>query len=56
MPVFKNIRLTGQPYRKCGSAIYDGRKGLNVLANLDKTLSSDGAELVNAWKKQLRWW
>src|SRR5204862_6033186 len=31
----------------------DGRKGLSVLSNLDKTLSSDGAELVNSMEKTI---
>ena len=31
----------------------DGRKGLNVLANLDKTINSDGAELANALEKTI---
>jgi len=68
MPVFKNIRLQqGSHIENVVVPFTDGRKGLNVLSNLDKTLSSDGAELVNnmektitlvviddAWKEHLR--
>jgi preprotein translocase subunit SecA len=54
MPVFKNIRLTqGSHIENVVVPFTDGRKGLNVLANLDKTLSSNGAELVNAMEKTI---
>jgi preprotein translocase subunit SecA len=54
MPVFKNIRLTqGSHIENVVVPFADGRKGLNVLANLDKTLSSDGSELVNAMEKTI---
>ncbi|HVX51187.1 MAG TPA: SEC-C metal-binding domain-containing protein, partial [Chitinophagaceae bacterium] len=68
LPVFKNIRQT-QPASVENVVVpfTDGRKGLQVLANLDKTIKSNGAELVNAvertvtlafideaWKEHLR--
>jgi preprotein translocase subunit SecA len=68
IPVFKNIRLTqGSHIENVVVPVTDGRKGLNVLANLDKTLSTNGTELTNsvektitlaviddAWKEHLR--
>lgn len=68
IPVFKNIRLTqGSHIENVVVPFSDGRKGLNVLASLDKTLSSNGEELAgslektitlvvidDAWKEHLR--
>jgi preprotein translocase subunit SecA len=68
VPVFKNIRLTqGSHVENVVVPFNDGRKGLNVLANLDKTLKTNGAELAaalertitlividDAWKEHLR--
>jgi preprotein translocase subunit SecA len=68
IPVFKNIRLTqGSHIENVVVPFTDGRKGLNVLASLDKTLSSGGQELAgalertitlvvidDAWKEHLR--
>lgn len=68
VPVFANIRQgQGQHIQNVVVPFSDGRKGLQVLANLDKTLSSQGAEMVNsvektitlafiddAWKEHLR--
>jgi len=68
IPVFKNIRLTqGNQIENVVVPFSDGRKGLNVLASLDKTLSSGGEELAaslekaitlvvidDAWKEHLR--
>jgi preprotein translocase subunit SecA len=54
IPVFKNIRLTqGSHIENVVVPMTDGRKGLNVLTNLDKTLSSTGAELTNAMEKTI---
>ena len=54
MPVFKNIRLTqGSHIENVVVPFTDGRKGLNVLSNLDKTLSTDGGELVNSMEKTI---
>ena len=68
LPVFKNIRQTqGAHIENVVVPITDGRKGLNVLTNLDKTISTNGGELTdavertitlaeidNAWKEHLR--
>ncbi len=68
IPVFKNIKLTqGSHIENVVVPFSDGRKGLNVLASLHKTLSSNGEELVgslektitllvidDAWKEHLR--
>lgn len=54
IPVFKNIRLTqGSHIENVVVPFSDGRKGLNVLANLDKTLISSGAELANSLEKTI---
>ncbi|MBM3415527.1 MAG: preprotein translocase subunit SecA [Bacteroidetes bacterium] len=54
VPVFKNIRLTqGSHIENVVVPFTDGKKGLNVLANLDKTISSNGAELSNALEKTI---
>lgn len=54
VPVFKNIRLTqGSHIENVVVPFSDGRKGLNVLANLDKTISSSGLELANALEKTI---
>jgi preprotein translocase subunit SecA len=68
LPVFKNIRATqGAHIENVVVPITDGRKGLNVLTNLDKTISTGGgelgtslektitlAEIDDAWKEHLR--
>jgi len=68
IPVFKNIRLTqGSHIENVVVPFSDGRKGLNVLASLDKTLSTNGQEMAgalertitlvvidDAWKEHLR--
>jgi preprotein translocase subunit SecA len=68
IPVFKNIRLTqGSQIENVIVPFTDGRKGLNVLANLDKTIKTNGKELAfalektitlvvidDAWKEHLR--
>ena len=54
IPVFKNIRLTqGSHIENVVVPFTDGRKGLNVLANLDKTISGGGSELTNALEKTI---
>ena len=54
LPVFANIRQTqGAHIENVVVPFTDGRKGLQVLANLDKTLSSNGAELVNALERTI---
>ncbi|MEY3436830.1 MAG: preprotein translocase subunit SecA [Bacteroidota bacterium] len=68
VPVFKNVRLTqGGHIENVVVPFTDGMKAVNVLANLDKTIKTDGAELAtslersitlsvidNAWKEHLR--
>jgi len=68
VPVFKNIREEqGSHIENIIVPFVDGKRGLQVLANLDKTLQSNGLELVNAlertvtlslideaWKEHLR--
>src|SRR5829696_3193756 len=54
VPVFKNIRQTqGQHIENVVVPFTDGRKGINVLTNLDKTLSTDGEELCNAMERNI---
>ena len=54
IPVFKNIRLTqGSHIENVVVPFSDGRKQLNVLANLDKTISTGGTELTNALEKTI---
>jgi preprotein translocase subunit SecA len=52
IPVFKNIRQQqGNHIENVIVPFTDGRKGMQVLANMEKTLNSSGAELVNALEK-----
>ncbi len=54
IPVFKNIRLTqGSHIENVVVPFTDGRKGLNVLTNLAKTLSTNGTELTNSLEKTI---
>jgi len=68
VPVFKNVRKTeGDHIVNVIVPFSDGRKTINVLAPLDKTVETDGKELIssmeksitlavidNAWKEHLR--
>ncbi|MBZ5857353.1 preprotein translocase subunit SecA [Flavihumibacter profundi] len=68
IPVFQNIRNTqGHNIENVVVPFTDGRKGVNVLSSMQKTLDSNGHELVNAvertitlnliddaWKEHLR--
>ncbi len=68
VPVFKNIKLTqGRQIENVVVPFSDGRKGLNVLSPLDKSISSNGEEVAanlektitlvvidDAWKEHLR--
>ncbi|WP_114789354.1 preprotein translocase subunit SecA [Niabella yanshanensis] len=68
IPVFKNIRATQGPHiENVVVPFTDGRKGINVLAPLDKTVETNGQALVanmeksitlavidDAWKEHLR--
>ncbi len=54
VPVFKNIRQQqGQHIENVVVPFSDGRKGINVLTNLDKTINSAGAELCNAMERNI---
>jgi preprotein translocase subunit SecA len=54
LPVFKNIRLKqGNHIENVIVPFTDGRKVMQVLANMDKTLSTNGAELVNALERNV---
>ncbi len=54
IPVFKNIRHTqGSHIENVVVPFTDGRKSLNVLTNLDKTVSTQGAELTNSLEKSI---
>ena len=54
IPVFKNIRLTqGSHIENVVVPFTDGKKTMNVLANLDKTIKTAGAELSSALEKTI---
>ncbi len=54
VPVFKNIRQTqGQHIENVVVPFTDGRKGINVLVNMDKMLSTEGAELTSAMERNI---
>ena len=54
VPVFKNIRVQqGSHIENVVVPFTDGRKGIQVLANLQKTLDTDGRELTNALERQI---
>ena len=54
IPVFKNIRQTqGSHIENVVVPFSDGRKGLNVLTPLDKTLQTEGEELANSLEKTI---
>jgi preprotein translocase subunit SecA len=54
LPVFKNILLTqGRNIENVVVPFSDGKKTTNVLANLQKTINSEGRELVNAIERQI---
>jgi preprotein translocase subunit SecA len=68
LPVFQNVRSTqGAHIENVVVPFTDGKKAVNVLANLDKTIASKGIELAtslektitlaiidDAWKEHLR--
>ncbi|HOZ68386.1 MAG TPA: preprotein translocase subunit SecA [Chitinophagaceae bacterium] len=54
IPVFRNIRHTqGSHIENVVVPFTDGRKSLNVLTNLDKTVNTQGAELTNSLEKSI---
>jgi preprotein translocase subunit SecA len=53
-PVFKNIRVTkGNHIENVVVPFTDGKKAINVLANLQRTLNSEGRELMSAVERQI---
>jgi preprotein translocase subunit SecA len=54
VPVFRNIRQSqGAHIENVVVPFYDGRKGINVLVNLDKTVKTEGEELCNAMERNI---
>ena len=54
LPVFKNIRQhQGAHIENVIVPFTDGKKGIQVLANLDKTIASEGKDLVNSLEKTI---
>ena len=54
VPVFKNILLNqGSHIENVVVPFTDGKKVINVLANLEKTLDTQGRELMNAVERQI---
>ncbi|MBA3673999.1 MAG: preprotein translocase subunit SecA, partial [Chitinophagaceae bacterium] len=54
LPVIKNIRKEqGNHIENVAVPFTDGKKAIQALANLDKTISSNGEELTNALERSL---
>ena len=54
VPVFKNIRTTqGNHIENVAVPFSDGKKGMQVLVNLNKTIETAGRELTNAQERQI---
>ena len=54
MPVFQNIKLMqGNHIENVVVPFSDGKKGIQVLANMKKTLESKGTELANALERTI---
>ena len=54
LPAFQNIRATqGNHVENVVVPFTDGKKRINVLANLNKTLQTEGRELSNAVERQI---
>ncbi|ANE50350.1 preprotein translocase subunit SecA [Flavisolibacter tropicus] len=54
VPVFQNIRETqGAHIENVVVPFTDGRKGINVLTNLDKTVTTNGDELCSAMERNI---
>ena len=54
LPVIKNIRKEqGNHIENVAVPFTDGKKAIQALANLDKTISSNGEELANALERSL---
>ena len=54
VPIFKNIRQTeGRHIVNVAVPFTDGKKGMQALVNLDKTVETEGRELTNALERQI---
>ena len=54
VPVFKNIKLQqGSHIENVVVPFTDGKRGLSVLANMNKTLETSGTELTNALERTI---
>ncbi|MBC7851202.1 MAG: preprotein translocase subunit SecA [Chitinophagaceae bacterium] len=54
VPVFRNIKTSqGSHIENVAVPFTDGKKGMQVLVNLNKTLDTDGRELTNAQERQI---
>ncbi len=54
LPVFKGIRTSqGAHIENVVVPFSDGRKGMQVLANLDKTIQTEGRELMSAMERNI---
>jgi preprotein translocase subunit SecA len=54
LPVFRNIRQSqGSHIENVVVPFTDGKKGMNVLTHLDKTIQTNGSELANALEKTI---
>ena len=54
LPVIKNIRKEqGSQIENVAVPFTDGKKAIQVLANLDKTIKTEGAELSNALERNI---
>ena len=54
LPVFRNVRTTqGSHIENVVVPFTNGTKGVNVIANLDKTIQTGGAELANALERTI---
>ncbi|MFM9909024.1 MAG: preprotein translocase subunit SecA [Chitinophagaceae bacterium] len=54
VPIFKNIRTTqGNQIENVAVPFTDGKKAMQVLVNLNKTLETNGRELTNAQERQI---
>jgi preprotein translocase subunit SecA len=54
LPVFQNVRLTqGNHIVNVVVPVTDGKKTINILTNLDKTISSKGLELSASLEKNI---
>ncbi len=54
LPVFQNVRLTqGSHIENVVVPFTDGRKGINAVTHLDKTIQSKGRELASSLEKSI---